>query len=269
MPKFSIITVCFNEAANIRKTLDSIVNQTFTDYELIVVDGGSTDGSKELIAQYGRHIKWWCSEPDSGTYNAMNKGVMHATGEYVNFMNAGDRFYDLKVLETVSQSQLDADVIEGYVVDSRKHVHIREKSDDLCFHLFADTLSHQGSFIRRELLLSHPYDERYSIVADWKFWLETLFVARHTYAFIDLDIAYYDTAGISGNPETVWKERERVVQEMFPPHIVQLIHSYQDAYRLAAVQYTVWLDKHSPKGYQLIRKIAKRVVKAVKKLHSK
>ena len=94
MPLFSIITVCYNETGNIKKTLDSIIEQSFRDFELIVVDGGSTDGTKEIVQEYEQNIAWWCSERDNGIYNAMNKGVSHATGEYVIFMNAGDWFYN-------------------------------------------------------------------------------------------------------------------------------------------------------------------------------
>ena len=101
MPTFSVITVSYNEVKNIQRTLDSIVNQTCLDYELIVVDGGSQDGTKELICQYQDSIKWWCSEADRGIYHAMNKGVCHATGDYIIFMNSGDAFYNESVLDVV------------------------------------------------------------------------------------------------------------------------------------------------------------------------
>ena len=81
MKKLTIITINFNHKEGLKRTIDSIVNQTFIGYEWIVVDGGSTDGSKELIEQYKDHFAWWCSEPDKGVYNAMNKGISHATGE--------------------------------------------------------------------------------------------------------------------------------------------------------------------------------------------
>ena len=265
MPTFSVITVCYNEAESIKKTLDSIVSQTYPDYELIVVDGGSTDGSKDIIKQYESRLAWWCSEQDRGIYHAMNKGVTHATGNYIIFINAGDRFFDENVLMDVYNSKPHTDVIEGYVVRGDKHIRLREKYDDIYVHLFTDTLSHQGSFIKRELLLAHPYDERYKIVADWKFWLEVLILEPGTYSFIDRDIAFYDTTGISSVREKVFEEREKVLQELFPPYVVQLVHSYFDAYTLTVTKYAVYLDKHSPKGYQLIRKIAKRIVKVVKK----
>ena len=265
MPIFSIITVSYNESASIKHTLDSIVNQTFTDYELIVVDGGSTDGTKDIIAQYEKHITWWCSEPDKGIYNAMNKGVAHATGKYVNFMNAGDSFFNNNVLQHVFDSCLCADIIEGHVVRTDCNKRHKDINEDLYVRLFCDTLSHQGSFIKRELLISHPYDEKYKIVSDWKFWIESLVLEQHSYAFLDLDIAYYDISGISStHPQKVLKEREEVIQELFPPYMQKFIQSYNSAYQLSLVKYAVYLDKHSHKGYEMVRKIAKRVVKIVK-----
>ena len=265
MPIFSIITVSYNEVASIRQTLDSIVNQTFKDFELIVVDGGSTDGTKEIIAQYNGLISWWCSEPDKGIYNAMNKGIAHATGKYVNFMNAGDSFFNNDVLQHVYDSRLCPDVIEGHVVRTDSKTRHKDVYEDLYVHLFSDTLSHQGTFIRRELLVSHPYDEKYKIVSDWKFWIETLILEERSYAFLDLDIAYYDISGISSTyPQKIAKEREEVIQELFTPYMQKFIHSYNSAYDLPLVKYAVYLDKHWHKGYEIVRKIAKRVVKVAK-----
>ena len=111
--KLSIITVNFNNVEGLRKTAESIVSQTFQDFEWIVIDGGSTDGSKELIEQYSDRIAYWCSEKDSGIYNAMNKGVRYAKGEYINFMNSGDCFADSSVLSDVSERLLDNVILYG------------------------------------------------------------------------------------------------------------------------------------------------------------
>ncbi len=264
VPIFSIITVCYNEVHNIKKTIDSIISQTYNSFELIIVDGGSTDGTKDIILQYEQNIAWWCSEKDLGTYNAMNKAVPHASGEYVLFMNAGDWLYNNKVLENVIKSGITTDVIEGYVICPSTKKRVREKYEDLYAHLFADTLSHQGSFIKKELLLAHPYDENYKLVADWKFWIETLILEKHSYAFIETNIAYYDMTGISSSHKAVAEERDKVYNELFAPYIVELIHSYYEVYDLALVKYAVFLSHHFPTGYNIVRKIAKRVVKLSK-----
>ena len=93
-PTLSIITVNLNNCDGLQKTIDSVVGQTFTDYEWIVIDGGSMDGSRELIEQYADCLAYWCSEPDNGIYNAMNKGISRATGEWLLFLNSGDSLFN-------------------------------------------------------------------------------------------------------------------------------------------------------------------------------
>ncbi len=91
--KLSIITVNLNNKDGLQKTIDSVISQTFKDFEWIVIDGGSTDGSKELIEKYSDYISYWVSEPDKGIYNAMNKGIKVAKGDYLEFLNSGDIFF--------------------------------------------------------------------------------------------------------------------------------------------------------------------------------
>ena len=266
MPTFSVITVCFNEASHIRETLDSIVGQTFTSFELIVVDGGSTDGTKDIISQYAGHISWWCSEPDRGTYHAMNKGVEHATGDYVIFMNGGDCFHDNNVLAAISR-HLSADVIEGVALRKDNSEPLRHSDPDIAHKLLTDGISHQSAFIRRELLQKYPYDEQYKIVADWKFWLLTLLRDRRSFLFLDdVVVADTDMTGItySGFAQNL-KERSLVLDELKSDKILGLMAGVMQDYDYLThntlVQYAAYLDRHSPRGYQLVRKIAKRVVK--------
>ena len=117
--KLSIITVNLNNCDGLQKTIDSVVSQTFKDFEWIVIDGGSTDGSKELIEQYADHFTYWVSEPDKGIYNAMNKGIRVAKGDYLQFLNSGDYLYDRTTLEKCLLPQNNADVIYGnlYLTD--------------------------------------------------------------------------------------------------------------------------------------------------------
>ena len=102
--KLSIITVNLNNRDGLQKTIDSVVSQTFKDYEWIVIDGGSTDGSKELIEQYADHFTDWVSEPDKGIYNAMNKGIGMASGEYIQFLNSGDSLVSGHVVDQMSEA---------------------------------------------------------------------------------------------------------------------------------------------------------------------
>lgn len=91
-PKVSVVTICYNSVQFIEKTIQSVLSQTYPNIEYIVIDGGSTDGTKEIIEKYSSRISYWCSEKDRGIYDAMNKGIRKATGEWINFMNSGDCF---------------------------------------------------------------------------------------------------------------------------------------------------------------------------------
>lgn len=115
--KLSIITVNLNNLEGLKKTYESVVSQTFTDYEWLVIDGGSTDGSREFIEQHQDKFVYWCSEPDKGIYNAMNKGIMRAKGEYLNFMNSGDCFACEETLLGVFGKLRTADILYGYVTE--------------------------------------------------------------------------------------------------------------------------------------------------------
>src|SRR5688572_27521016 len=99
MPKISIITINYNNLDGLKRTVDSVVNQTWQEFEYIVIDGGSTDGSGAYIESKSKHFHYWVSEPDKGIYNAMNKGIVKATGEYLLFLNSGDHFFNDTVLE--------------------------------------------------------------------------------------------------------------------------------------------------------------------------
>lgn len=113
-PQISIITVTYNAAQVLEQTIQSIIQQIFTDYEYIIIDGGSTDGTLDIIRQHANNITYWCSEPDEGLYDAMNKGMKAAKGKYVWFMNAGDEVYSPATLSSIFKiSSIDADVYYG------------------------------------------------------------------------------------------------------------------------------------------------------------
>src|SRR5574344_2490955 len=111
--KLSIITINYNNAEGLEKTIKSVINQTFTDYEYIIIDGGSTDGSTDIIKKYRENIDYWVSESDKGIYKAMNKGITYTHGEYLNFMNSGDCFHSSTVLNEVARNFNNTDIIIG------------------------------------------------------------------------------------------------------------------------------------------------------------
>ena len=147
--KLSIITVNLNNLEGLKRTYESVVCQTFTDYEWIVIDGGSTDGSREFIEQHQDKFAYWCSEPDKGIYNAMNKGIVRAKGEYLNFMNSGDCFACEETLAGVFGRERTADILYGYVavddVSILTEASRLMKQNIYWFDLIVHTFPHQGS----------------------------------------------------------------------------------------------------------------------------
>ena len=199
--RLSIITINYNNRAGLQKTVDSVKSQTCKDFEWIVIDGGSTDGCKELIEQYQNAITYWCSEPDRGIFNAMNKGVKHANGAYCLFLNSGDRLHDNHVIEKVIPHLSDSDFITGNecVVDSQ-YQEIRIRKNPAVFdkyQLLIGCLWHQSTFIRTSLLKERPYDETFRVVGDWETTFYQLVLKNKTYQHIDILVSDFVEGGIS------------------------------------------------------------------------
>jgi glycosyltransferase involved in cell wall biosynthesis len=214
--KLSIITINYNNKEGLRKTIDSVITQTFEDYEWIIIDGGSIDGSKELIEQYQQHFAYWCSELDKGVYNAMNKGIEHARGEYLLFLNSGDALYDMNVLQKVYDIHSNADIISGQVIRMDNNKLLRQYRSSLLLQLYLDTLNHQGTFIRKSLFNDNLYDENLKIVSDWKFWLDSIIRKNASVDVIDVVVARQDMSGISSDSDKEHVERQMVLKEFVP-----------------------------------------------------
>lgn len=216
--KLSIITVNLNNRDGLQKTIDSVVSQTFKDFEWIVIDGGSTDGSKELIEQYADHFAYWVSEPDKGIYNAMNKGIKVAKGEYLLFLNSGDWLLDTTALERCFSHSFSSDIVYGDLLFCNGETqHRYNYPDDLTLHfLYNLSLGHCASFIKRELITQNPYNEELKIVSDWEFFLRQA-LNNSTFGHISEAIACFDTKGISSaNNQLVLDERRKVIQAAIP-----------------------------------------------------
>lgn len=216
--KLSIITINYNNRDGLQKTIDSVVSQTWRDFEWIVIDGGSTDGSKELIEKYQEHFSYWCCEPDKGVYNAMNKGIAKAKGEYLNFMNSGDCFHGNHVLDEVFKLNNNADVIYGnclFILNDNNNWVFKPPSSITTHYLLANSLSHQSSFVRTDLLKESGYDESFRICADWCKFVE-LFRLGYIFSYVDVIISDYDTTGVSSREmDTLQLERERGLRKLF------------------------------------------------------
>lgn len=217
--KLSIITVNYNDAKGLERTIKSVTSQTYRDFEFIIIDGGSTDESVEVIKKYEEHIDYWVSEHDGGIYCGMNKGLHQAQGEYVNFMNGGDCFYSPQVLEQIFSLGIETDIITGTHVGS-PHPNIG-KNGVTMYDLCTGAIDHQASFIKREVALRHPYDEKYKIVSDWKFFIEALIIDNCTFYYTDTIVVNVDMSGISNSNKVLNnQEREAVLNELLPERIL-------------------------------------------------
>jgi len=222
MSKLSIVTINYNNALGLKKTIETVVDQTFKDYEYIIIDGGSTDSSVSIINQYAEKLNYWVSEKDNGVYHAMNKGIKAATGEYILMLNSGDILTGSDVLERVFTNDVTADIVYADVLwnDNGKITEERH-ADKLSFHYFRHNfLCHQSVFIRRALHHSVGfYDEKLKIIADWKFQLLAICRYNATYQHIPLYSVECEWGGLSKKPES-WKivlaERKETIEKEFP-----------------------------------------------------
>ena len=251
MKKISIITINYNNCEGLRRTIESVVNQTCRDFEYIIIDGGSTDGSVDVIKRYADNIDYWVSEPDKGIYNAMNKGVAVAKGEYCLFMNSGDCLYNESVIERVNELvDFNSDIIAG---DVARNGGICDSPNEITgVFMVKSALCHQTSFIKTETLRRLPYDESLKIVSDWKHMFQLLVIANGSYQHVKVVICEYDTTGFSAiNWQVLADEREQVLSELLPS--------------LVRKDYQVFLQNEeiynrSPKLYDLFSKIGRESI---------
>lgn len=221
MPKLSIITINLNNVTGLQRTFESVFEQTNHDYEIIVVDGGSTDGSVALIEKYKDQISYWVSETDSGVYQAMNKAIKKATGEYLLFLNSGDYLVDNNVLQDMSVELGDTAIVYGNVLfiecDGKSYIGVYPAK--LSFtHFVEGALPHPASFIQRALFEKVGlYDENLKICADWKFFMDAVCRYNCSYKQVNRTVAAFCLDGISSNnTEIILQEKKQVLQSEYP-----------------------------------------------------
>lgn len=252
----SIITINYNNRAGLEATLKSVQSQTYKDFEHIVIDGNSSDGSKELIEDYKEKLSYWVSEPDSGVYQAMNKGIAVAKGEYLQFLNSGDVFEDTDVLMDVSKEFVSAlDIYYGdllFVGDGKDRVQVYP--DQLTFSYFKQrSLGHPAAFIKRDLFerVSY-YNESLKICSDWEFFISAVCKHNASYKHLSRIIAKFDTSGMSSSIEykaIISKEQESILQKDFSFFIEENAHYETAISKLEKPPYSwisrLWKGKYS------------------------
>ena len=233
MQKLSIITVNYNNKLGLERTIKSVQNQSFKGFEHIIIDGGSTDGSKEVIKHNKAHFSYWVSETDEGVYNAMNKGIKQANGEYLFFLNSGDDFIDNNALKKIVSYLTGEDIVYFNINQIEgKLVNVKKTPELLSFsYLYHDLPPHQSTFIKKILFDKFGfYDEDLKIVSDWKFIIKALIKHNASYKYIDEIFTNFYHGGISTNKESealMKKERASVLNAEFPILMNDLKYKYK------------------------------------------
>lgn len=237
--KLSIITIAYNDLNGLKCTAESVLAQTFTDYEWIVIDGGSSDGTHEYLASLEKQPEFWCSELDCGIYDAMNKGISHANGEWCLFLNSGDFLYDQDVLKRVFSEIPEADIVycDAVFKGSDKTFNVTYPSQ-LTLDFFVERcICHQATFIKRQLLTeSNGYSTDYKIVSDWRAWVIWIMQGKK-FVHLPVVVCTFMLGGIGSTKlQEAKEERERVFEELLPDYVKPLL--FNETYNRALEHYT-------------------------------
>jgi glycosyltransferase involved in cell wall biosynthesis len=214
----SIITINYNNKPGLIRTIESVINQQFSDYEFIIIDGLSTDGSKDVIEQNQNRLAYWVSEKDRGVYDAMNKGIKAATGKYLFFLNSGDCFVDKNVLSNVAKKMSDTnyDIVYGNAVYSNNIIKYKDQLS--LYYVLNMGMCHQVQFIKKDLFEKYGYyNTSYKITADHCQLM--LFLAKYnaTYFHVNTVIADIEPGGMSDRSiDENRKERQAFLKKEFP-----------------------------------------------------
>lgn len=240
--RLSIVTINRNNAAGLEKTLQSVASQTFKEFEYVVVDGASTDSSVEVIKKYESrfvHLKW-VSEPDSGIYNAMNKGIRMASGDYIQILNSADCLAAPDVTErmiAVLANSGNPSILYGNMIkcfpDGKTLVDKSFAGREITMlGLYIGTLNHDPAYILRDLFEKYGYyDESLRIVSDWKWYLQAIVLGDEKPQYTDIDVTLFDMTGISesdGSKDKIQKERQIVLKDLIPSVYLHDYERYAD-----------------------------------------
>ncbi len=267
--KLSIITINLNNREGLERTIQSVISQTYTDFEYIIIDGGSTDGSVEVIQALNPSIPQsftWLSEPDTGIYNAMNKGIKLAKGEYLQFLNSGDWLYSDTVLEEVFALNRTEDILYGddALFYNEQKTSFKTYPSTLTGYLFyVGTISHEASF-HKSTLFDKPYNATYKIAADWDFQIQKIIFLNCSTYHIEKPIIYFDMTGISQNPAFAnlqMEERQSILKKHFP---AKILSDYDELRDLKAItNYSLYPYVELFSRFPKLQRIVKRFIKII------
>jgi glycosyltransferase involved in cell wall biosynthesis len=252
----SIITINYNDALGLEKTIQSVISQAYQAVDYLVVDGGSTDGSKDVIDKWTTHIDYQISESDTGIYNAMNKGIKAAKGDYLLFLNSGDLLNGPMALhDFIHHPDFGGDIIYGdYQFEKGGKVY-----PDYLTPLFfvRSSLPHQSTFFKRDVFEKMGmYEEQYKIISDRAFYIKCFLSNQFVFKHVNYPLSIFDLSGVSNN--TSHKEKQALENEIM----------FQEKYGIFYEDYKkmLVLQSHLNQAKQeTLSGILKRVVNKIKK----
>tara|TARA_A100001015_G_scaffold75342_1_gene83585 strand:- start:2057 stop:2842 length:786 start_codon:yes stop_codon:yes gene_type:complete len=199
MDKISIVTVVFNRKEEFEETIENILSQTYDNLEIIIIDGGSTDGTVDIIKKYDHKIAYWVSESDKNIYHAMNKGVIKATGKWINFMNAGDLYYDKNVIKNVfaNSDYKGVDLLIGNSIIEYDEFSRRYQNGNLSEIWKGARFIHQSCFIKTEFQRLNLYNENNEISADFEFFFNSIEISKIKTYNLNNFVSIFRAGGLS------------------------------------------------------------------------
>ncbi len=235
--KLSIISINYNNKEGLEQTINSVINQSYKDFEYIIIDGNSSDGSKEVLEKYKDNIDFALSEKDTGVYNAMNKGILNSKADYVVFLNSGDTFIDDNSLAFLIENiDSNAEIIYSelnYIFPSGEQKIVSYPGVVDFQYFLSDTIPHPGTLISRKLFLDYGlYDETMRICSDWAFFMKVICKFDIKYKFLRKPIVNYTFDGMSSDPKNrsiILKEKKDYIAAEFSKFtsLINTLDSYE------------------------------------------
>lgn len=224
--KVTIVTVVYNRKDTIEQTIWSVISQTYKNIEFIIIDGGSNDGTVDIIKKYSDKIDYWISEKDTGIYNAMNKGILRATGDYIQFLNADDSLVDETIIETVvakieNNNMPDIFSTAIWLVDEKMNLQYLLRTSDIRHVRKGAVIPHPGVYMKSHILKEYMFNEKYSIVSDFELILKCA-LSNKIFYFENYPTVFFSNGGISSTNESIRvKEHYDVLTKYFDSTIAE------------------------------------------------
>lgn len=228
--KVSIIIASYNSAKTIEQAISSVIEQTYPNIELLIIDGGSTDGTQNIIKKYENRIAYWVSEPDNGIYDAMNKGILKSTGEYIQIIGSDDALCNKDTIENVvSMIDNDTDILSccEWRVNEKTHIETMFSNQAAARKEIFPMMPHGAMFVRKKIFDKYTFDMSYRISADYKFMLQCYLDNSISIKYSNLCVIYFSDAGISSNHELSEKENNLIYKELHLPFTITNYEKYK------------------------------------------